>query len=475
MKYAPAMLDLKNASRDELIRVVLAQRDALVALERQGARQQEVIARLEAALAEVTRQLGAAVSAGPPSAGATPAGEAGPPKRMPGTKPTQAPSRPAKPRKRRAHGFARRRMAPTARQVHAVGRCPDCGIPLVGGVIRRTREVIEVPVAPAVVTAHVYLERRCPCCRKAWTPPADLSGVVDGRQRFGVGLVGLVATLREELRLPIALIRWYLQTLHGLTMSAGAIVALLKRVAARGRAAVARIRAGIRASPVVNADETGWREAGRNGYVWTLSTPEARYFTRGSRAKATLEAALGADYAGVLVSDFYVAYTTYEGRHQFCWAHLLRDIHELRVAHAAEAGVVGWATAVHALYERATASCPLPADRERQRRAYERELLALCQPYLADAAAPQAGLCRRIEQHLTELFVFVADPAVPADNNGAERSLRHLVTARKISGGTRSPEGSATKMALATLFGTWRVQGLNPLHECCRLVAEPQV
>ena len=58
------MLDLKHASRDELIRVVLAQRDALVALERQGARQQESIARLEAALAEVTRQLGAAVSAG---------------------------------------------------------------------------------------------------------------------------------------------------------------------------------------------------------------------------------------------------------------------------------------------------------------------------------------------------------------------------------------------------------------------------
>jgi transposase len=470
------MLDLKHASREELIRVVLAQRDAIVALERQVARQQEALARLEAALAEVTRQLGEALGAGPPPAApAAPAGEATRAGRMPGTKPTQAPAGPPKPRKRRAQGYGRRRMEPTARRVHAVERCPDCGLPLAGGVVKRTREVIEVPVVPVVVTEHVYLARRCPCCRKTWAPPAELGGVVDGRQRFGVGLVSLIATLREELRLPIKLIAWHLRTLHGLTLSPGAIVALLQRVAARGRAAVARIRAGIRASPVVHADETGWREAGRNGYAWTLSTPEARYFVRGSRAKATLEAALGTDYAGVLVSDFYKAYVHYEGRHQFCWAHLLGDIHELRVAHAADAGVQGWAAAVHALYVRATASCPLPAYRARRQRAYEQELLALCRPYLADEAAPQAGLCRRIEQHLAELFVFVADPRVPPDNNAAERSLRPLVTARKISGGTRSAEGSATKMTLATLFGTWRARGLNPFHECRRLVTEPQV
>ena len=51
---------------------------------------------------------------------------------------------------------------------------------------------------------------------------------------------------------------------------------------------------------------------------------------------------------------------------------------------------------------------------------------------------------------------------MPPTNNAAERSLRHLVTARKISGGTRSPAGTATKMTLASLFGTWRLQGARP-------------
>ena len=64
---------------------------------------------------------------------------------------------------------------------------------------------------------------------------------------------------------------------------------------------------------------------------------------------------------------------------------------------------------------------------------------------------------------------------MPPTNNAAERSLRHLVTSRKISGGTRSAAGTATKMTLATLFGTWRLQGLNPLAECRALLANPQL
>lgn len=37
---------------------------------------------------------------------------------------------------------------------------------------------------------------------------------------------------------------------------------------------------------------------------------------RGSRERAVLEATTGDGYAGVLVSDFYAVYTSYEGCHQ---------------------------------------------------------------------------------------------------------------------------------------------------------------
>ena len=105
----------------------------------------------------------------------------------------------------------------------------------------------------------------------------------------------------------------------------------------------------------------------------------------------------------------------------------------------------------------------------------ERKLLAQCRPYAQDPAAAQGNLCRRIERHIKELFVFVAAPGVSSDNNAAERSLRPLVVSRKISGGTRSEQGTDTNMTLASLFGTWRAQGLNTILTCRQLLSSPQL
>ena len=80
--------------------------------------------------------------------------------------------------------------------------------------------------------------------------------------------------------------------------------------------------------------------------------------------------------------------------------------------------------------------------------------MTLCRPFVDDPLAVQGKECRRIERFITALFVFVAVPGVPSENNAAERSLRHVVTTRKISGGTRSKQGTNSKMALASVFGT---------------------
>ena len=80
----------------------------------------------------------------------------------------------------------------------------------------------------------------------------------------------------------------------------------------------------------------------------------------------------------------------------------MRDIHDQRTLYPDAAPLARWADAVHGIYDRAKAF-----------------------------THPQAKLCRRIERHIRslprtgygELFVFVAEPAVPSDNNAAERSL----------------------------------------------------
>ena len=161
-----------------------------------------------------------------------------------------------------------------------------------------------------------------------------------------------------------------------------------------------------------------------------------RYFLRRSRGKAVVDEALGESFSGVLVSDFYAAYHHYDGPKQRCWAHLLRDIHDQRTRYPKDAALARWAAAVHQLYVAAKAcNHHEPWQRRVAQLAWERQLLAIGRPFVADPSAVQGKLCRRIERHIKELFVFVAEPDVPADNNPSERSLRHLVISRKISGG----------------------------------------
>ena len=201
---------------------------------------------------------------------------------MPGlkAKPGRKPPAQQGPRKQRRHGFARRRMTPTQRVEHAMDHCPDCGTQLSGGWTHRTREVIDLPQVPVEVTEHVYMARICPGCRRRCLPPTQLDGVVMGQQLPRRQSDQPDCQLREEARLPIGVIRKYLRIVHGLHVSKGAIVDAVHRTAQQGQAKVASILAQIRASPVVHADETGWREDGHNGYVWTFSTPDARYFLR---------------------------------------------------------------------------------------------------------------------------------------------------------------------------------------------------
>ena len=392
------------------------------------------------------------------------------------------PDRPGKERQKRAHGFARRREEPTHRVEHATASCPDCGTLLLGGRVRRRRQIITIPQVRARVSERVVLERTCRKCGQRWSPELDWSALAVGRQRVGISVQQEVCVLREECRLPYGVIQRYLKWRYRLGLSVGELVALVRGVAQRGQEEYHRLQQEIRASPVVYGDETGWREDGRNGYLWSFSTPKVRCFLRrASRGGPVVEEVLGDEFDGVLVSDFYGAYNVHQGLHQRCWTHLLRDIHQLKEKHFQHQGVAGWAQQVREVYDQAQAypgpDPGLPetvrqSQRVKQQQQFQEQLWSICQPYLG-SDAPMRVLCQRVERFLPELFTFVAEPRASADNNAAERSLRPTVVSRKISGGTRSPEGSNTKSVLASLFGTWRLRGRNPYQALNSILSQP--
>ena len=380
------------------------------------------------------------------------------------------------PRKKRKHSFSRHALAATQVIYHALEVCPDCGRCLGGGHVKWRHQVVEVPRVKVEVTDHLFVERRCGVCGKRWTPDVSevLAGVVVGRRNVGTGVMSLICYLKTECRVPIAQIRKVMAALWGLKISRGEIVQILHDVSDLGKREYDDLLAKVRGSPVVHADETGWREDGVNGYIWSFSTPEVRYYTyRQSRGAAVAKEVLSEEFCGALVADFYGAYNFYDGPKQRCWVHLARDLKSLVEKNADVPEVGMWVESVMELYHRAKESVRsehTPLERSRLKTEFERELLALVRPYVKVKSAPERVLAERISGFIGELFTFVGDPEIPSENNAAERAIRPAVVARKISGGSRSPRGSKTCSMLRTFFETWALQGLNSIDACQQMI-----
>jgi transposase len=282
------------------------------------------------------------------------------------------------------------------------------------------------------------------------------------------------------LRLPIRRIQAYLRTLHQLVLSSGEIVELLHQLRRIHQDDITALKYQARASPILHGDETTWRENGQNGYIWAFSTPgqdAVRYYEYDhSRSQAVLKRVLGGKFTGHLVSDFYCGYNQYAGKHQRCWTHLLRALHELKQTHEKAADVPSWAQSVRALYAQAIKWLHQEQEpSQEQRECLYVELTSqthrLGLAYAKVRKHPCCALAKRLLRHEDELFQFVLIEGLSADNNLAERSIRPLVVIRKISGGSRSDEGTKTRLGLASLFETWQARKRNRFDECFKLLS----
>jgi len=206
----------------------------------------------------------------------------------------------------------------------------------------------------------------------------------------------------------------------------------------------------LRQSPVVQGDETGWRINGQTAWAWCFRDPRlALFLIDRQRSRAVIERVLGTSFAGTLVSDFYAAYNGLACAKQRCLVHLLRELAKLREE-------LPWQSVrafIQPLIDLFRDALALAKERDRLGRpgfAQARQRLHERFDDLLLSSRSQHPEClriwRRLFRHCDELFTFLNDPRVPADNNGSERDIRSLAAARS-DGGTHRADWSAAAFA----------------------------
>ena len=315
---------------------------------------------------------------------------------------------------------AHRRPPEHVYQVVTVGLpacCPGCGGELVLERVA-TQHVEDLPPTRPLAIRYLVQVGRCRVCGRRVQPrhPEQTSDALGAAgAQLGPRAVALAAWLSKGLGVPAGKIARLLGHL-GLEVTPGGVTQAIARAARRCQPTYQALVAGVRASPVVAPDETGWRVDGRRAWLWTFVGAQLTLYriARG-RGYADAAAVLGEGYSGVLERDGWAPYRRFEhATHQTCLAHLLRRCREL-VADA-DRGQAKTPHAVRRILEHALA---LRADRDTgaldaATLAAEAERLgAKVDKLIAGATCypPNRRLLDHLARERDHLFTFLRTPA----------------------------------------------------------------
>jgi transposase len=322
----------------------------------------------------------------------------------------------------------------------------------------------------------------CLACGKAAT--GNKTNLGGAQVALGPNVRLLVCHLISVVGLSYAQTAGLLLSLYGLHLTDGEIANMLRKQHEAWLPAYNRLKADIRAAPVVHSDETPWpiQDLEGHGYAWNICDAKSSkvcFMLEQSRGAIHAKALFGEGissvdatthpFAGVRISDDYAAYRSESlpGQQQLCWAHLYRSIRDLRYnANLPEEQLpyVGtWYTGFAGIYTDLRAQLEQPYDEvvrtAQAKTLWERVQRLAQEPTPQDVGEPKklSGLKAQLIRAGKDRLLLCLPKDTPCDNNRAERELRQLVLKRKRSFGSKTERGAkalATILSLCTT--TWR-------------------
>lgn len=358
--------------------------------------------------------------------------------------------------------------AVTTTYEHRLTVCPDCGTQLTAlkTIMRYVEDMADLTALPTLlktVEQHRIVSGYCHACNKRRSARAISPQV----SILGEHVKQFIAYVVVIMRLSFEQVRCLLKDMADLAVSDGEIVASLDEQAGKLTPGRNRLLIRIRGAPGRHYDETGWsvQKEGQGNYAW-ITRPtegeEAVFLLGRSRGKGNAEELKGTIDNQVGISDDYGVYHNLFDQHQLCMAHpkrKLRDLAESKsLSGTSKTVCIQSYEAFSALYAALEVTLATPYDQAAWLKKREEYLKRLKQITRINGGEPDklTAIKKGLAQNAENYFTCLLKPGIPADNNKAERGLRHLVLKRKISYGSKSQKGADTMSILcSTLLSAW--------------------
>jgi hypothetical protein len=214
---------------------------------------------------------------------------------------------------------------------------------------------------------------------------------------------------------------------------------------------------------VIHADETNANIKGQLGYVWVLTNlTDVVYILTESREAETIQQLLHG-FRGVLVSDFYAAYESFECPQQKCLIHLMRDLNDEILNNPfdeeAKSVALQFASLLRSIVD--------TIDRRGLRTYFLRKHLKHVDRFFgflhksSFRSEVANKLKQRFEKNEAKLFTFLHYDGVPWNNNNAEHAIKSFARLRDIIAGSSTKKGIEEYLNLLSVSESCKYRGID--------------
>lgn len=332
------------------------------------------------------------------------------------------------------------------------------------------RQVFEVPPKLLEVTEHRAEIKRCPVSGRLVT--AAFPESVEAPAQYGSRFRGLMVYFNNRQLIPYERLTEVSEEVFGQPLSEATVVAANQRIFGNLAPFEQKLKALLPQAPLVHADESGLRVAGKLHWLHVVCTAGLTFYgvhrKRGRQAMDELD--ILPHCHGWMLHDHLKAYFTYQDcLHALCNEHHLR---ELKFLYEEEAEA--WAEELSAFLLDVKKRVEQHGVLQEQQ---FKRVLARYHAILAkgrrrhprrqgkQAQSKAANLLDRLEDYDLSVLAFLFDPDVPFTNNQGERDIRMEKVRQKISGCFRTLHGARVFARIRSYISTCRKQGRNILDE----------
>lgn len=359
--------------------------------------------------------------------------------------------------------------------VYSLSNCQSCQASLAGVPAQKieARQVFDLPPIKWKTTEHRAETTCCPNCRTINTAPFPEG--VNAPVQYGATLQAWTSYLSAYQLLPLERISQLFEDLTGHGPSEATLLSQLKVMHEALAPSEQQIQQHLLRSPVIHADETGFRVEGSGVWMHTASNASYTHLTV-HKSRGTIGMAAGgilSDFKGTVVHDFYWPYfydKPFTFHHALCNAHLLRECQGI-IEHDKHRWSEEMKTLLQESWSLVRASResgkPLPelvitAVEEH----YDDILLRGEQEWKVGLVSKEKGkrgrqakgkagnLAERFRKFKAAILAFLRDAQIPFDNNQAERDIRMVKVKTKISGAFRTTAGAEQFARIRSIVST---------------------